>query len=259
MANKRSLKLSPEDVLFLSYLVPEQGWRARWEPRWFQLLLWANGVDPFVYRYRQGEDFRSMSERARKDPDFFPNNTTESRKKIALMLELSVELDQLKTQYSCRGTKKTQFGADLVTAKLPIANQLHALFHAYAWERRVGIAIDGRGPQPYIRARVRDDATVPEGERLAVEALADCAHAGLLSRLKVCECGCGLWFFENRLGKRFFSDSCRSRAAQSTEEYKESRRKYSKDYYQAQFKESRKKTGASREKRRKTNVSQKTR
>ena len=259
MANKRSLKLSPEDVLFLSYRVPEQGWRARWEPRWFQLLLWANGVDPLVYRYLQGEDFRSMSERARKDPGFFPDDTTESRKKIALMLKLAIEMDQLKTQYSCRETKKTQIGADLVTAKLPIANQLHALFHAYAWERKVGIAIDGRGPQPYIRTVVRDDGTIPEGERLAVEALADCAHSGLLSRLKVCECGCGLWFFETRMGKRFFSNACRRRAAQSAPEYRESRRKYAKEYYEAQLKGLRKRNGTSKEKRRKKSVAQKTR
>ena len=127
-----------------------------------------------------------MCERARKDPDFFPNNTTESRKKIMLMLELSVELDRLKMQHSRRETEKDQFTGNLRESMLRIADQLDELFCTYQWERRVGIAIDGRGPQPYIRARVRDDAMVPEGERLAVEALADCAHAGLLSRFEVC-------------------------------------------------------------------------
>jgi hypothetical protein len=236
-----------------------KGWRERWEPMWFQLLLWANGVDPIVYRYRAGEDFRSMCKRARKEPSFFPNNTTESRSKIALMLKLAVELDQPIAQYARQKTTKVQSVGDLPESTLRIANQLDELFCTYQWEHRAGIVIEGRGLRPYIRVRVRDDGTVPEGERLAVEALGDCAHAGLLSRFKVCECGCGLWFFESRLGKRYFSNSCRTRAAQSAPQYKENRRKYAKEYYEANFKRLRQQTGSSKKRGRKGNVAKKAR
>ena len=51
MTMKRSSKPSRVDALFLSYLIPDEGWRARWEPRWSQLLLLdKRRCNPLVYR-----------------------------------------------------------------------------------------------------------------------------------------------------------------------------------------------------------------
>jgi hypothetical protein len=77
-----------------------------------------------------------------------------------------------------------------------------------------------------------DDAIcgeVPAGESLAARGVMELARHRLLDRIRCCICG--RWFFARFMHQRSCSGKCRHKNYEQSEEFKENRRTYMRNYY----------------------------
>jgi hypothetical protein len=68
-------------------------------------------------------------------------------------------------------------------------------------------------------------------EAWAAHILRQMASAGVLDKLKQCDCGCGKWFLKRRKNDRFFRNACRVRHHQADPDFKEKRRIRARELY----------------------------
>ena len=70
---------------------------------------------------------------------------------------------------------------------------------------------------------------VPIGESLAAHGVMELARQRLFDRIRCCICG--RWFFARFMHQRSCSGKCRHKNYEQSEEFKENRRKYMRNYY----------------------------
>jgi len=88
-------------------------------------------------------------------------------------------------------------------------------------------------------------SSIPIDSTTAIQIALEMAMAGTLERVR--RCRCGLWFLAApSLKKTFCSDACRFDRYRSTDEYKQERRKYMRDYMRNTSVKDRRKLQASR-------------